>query len=88
MNSFFANPKETKCKFCNSIINEDGSAVSCLGECDREPAIEDDYRPLNFDNDEVVRDLPDPADMWPGFNEDYEEDIDDLDVDAGVVDYE
>lgn len=85
--NFFEKPQETKCKTCNAIILEDGTAVGCAGECDREAATQDDYRPLNFNDDEVVRELPE---MWPGMNgdDDYEDDIDGLDVDAGVVDHE
>jgi len=87
MSNFFEKPAETRCKTCNAIILEDGTAVGCAGECDREQAVADDYRPLDFNNEKVIRDLPE---LWPGMNgdDDWEDDIDDLDVDTGVIDYE
>lgn len=69
--------KITRCRDCNSIVYEDGTAANCAGECERELNLAEDYKPLNFDNDEVLRDLPSVEEiMWLNNNEvdyaDYE----------------
>lgn len=63
-----------RCEQCQSLIFEDGTAEDCTGICDRELNIERDYVPLSFDEDGVLRDLPEPEPSWPDIDEgdDYE----------------
>ena len=59
----FEEQKEKKCSTCNSIIFEDDTAENCIGECGREIHAEDNYVPLSFDDDDVLRELPEPFPM-------------------------
>lgn len=61
--------KITRCRDCNSIVYEDGTAANCAGECEREAYLADDYRPLDFERDEVLRDLPDFEDLQPAYDD-------------------
>jgi len=36
------------CGICHSVINSDGTAEDCQGECDREASEPDGYDPLDF----------------------------------------
>lgn len=90
----FEKNQETKCPICNSVITEDGFAVSCAGECDNPPLEADDYLPLNFNDDEVLRDLPDFVPNGIAFEQEYDADDEELYdeeeffTDDDLVDYE
>ena len=71
---------ETKCPICNSVITEDGFAVSCAGECDNPPLEAENYLPLNFNDDEVLRDLPDFVPDYDAFEQEYDFEDDLLDL--------
>lgn len=58
--SNYNNNTETLCEICNTIIYEDGTVENCMGECGRELNIEQDYVPLSFDEEGVLRELPEP----------------------------
>lgn len=64
--------EETRCDTCNSILYEDGTVENCAGECERELNIDMDYVPLSFDDDGVMRELPEPMpyDELEGVDED------------------
>lgn len=70
--SYDKNSVLTRCTECNSVIYEDDSAESCAGECDREDNKDLSMLPLNFEDDGVLRELPDPEPMWPGFDSEDE----------------
>ncbi len=48
------------CNYCNSMIYPDGSAENCCGDCDRESNVEKAYVPLSFDDEGILRELPEP----------------------------
>ena len=59
----FDNEQVQKCTTCSSIIFDDDTADNCMGECGREPNTEQHYVPLSFDDDNVLRELPEPFPM-------------------------
>lgn len=53
----------SRCGQCNGVVLEDDTVVNCTGECGRDIATEDTYVPLNFHDDNVVRELQDFDDV-------------------------
>lgn len=57
---FLSDTEVTVCHICNSTIYEDGTAANCCGDCDREASVDRAYVPLSFDDEGILRELPEP----------------------------
>ena len=68
----FEESKVHTCEICNSVVFDDGTVENCIGECGREINEEQNYVPLSFDEDDVLRELPEqfPFDELEGVDDD------------------